>query len=75
MWKGFSNAFRIPELRKKIFVTLGLVAVCRLISQIPAPGVDWQTLQRTIEDIRTSTGGGLLDWLNVFTGGDRKSVV
>ena len=69
MWKGFSNAFRIPELRKKIFVTLGLVAVCRLISQIPAPGVDWQTLQRTIEDIRTSTGGGLLDWLNVFTGG------
>ena len=69
MWKGFSNAFRIPELRKKIFVTLGLVAVCRLISQIPAPGVDWQTLQRTIEDIRTATGGGLLDWLNVFTGG------
>ena len=69
MWKGFSNAFRIPELRKKIFVTLGLVAVCRLISQIPTPGVDWQTLQRTIEDIRTSTGGGILDWLNVFTGG------
>ena len=69
MWKGFSNAFRIPELRKKIFVTLCLVAVCRLISQVPAPGVDWQQLQRAIEDIRTATGGGLLDWLNVFTGG------
>ena len=58
MWKGFGNAFKIPELRKKIFITLGLVAVCRLVSQIPTPGVDWQTLQRTIEDIRTSTGGG-----------------
>ena len=70
MWKGFSNAFRIPELRKKIFITLGLVAVCRLVSQIPTPGVDWQTLQRTIEDIRTSTGGGgLFDWFEVFTGG------
>ena len=58
MWKGFGNAFKIPELRKKIFITLGLVAVCRLVSQIPTPGVDWQSLQRTIEDIRTSTGGG-----------------
>ena len=54
MWKGFGNAFKIPELRKKIFITLGLVAGCRLVSQIPTPGVDWQTLQRTIEDIRSS---------------------
>ena len=70
MFKGFSNAFRIPELRKKILITLGLVAVCRLVSQIPTPGVDWQTLQRTIEDIRTSSGGGgLFDWFEVFTGG------
>ena len=70
MWKGFSNAFRIPELRKKILITLGLVAVCRLVSQIPTPGVDWQTLQRTIEDIRTTSGGGgIFDWFEVFTGG------
>ena len=45
MFKGFSNAFRIPELRKKILITLGLVAVCRLVSQIPTPGVDWRSLQ------------------------------
>ena len=36
MMKGFSNAFRIPELRKKILITLGLVFVCRLVSQISA---------------------------------------
>ena len=41
MSKGFSNVFRIPELRKKIFITLGLVFVCRLVSQVPTPGVDW----------------------------------
>ena len=70
MTKGFANAFRIPELRKKIFVTLGLVFVCRLISQIPTPGVDWTVLGEIISDYRSSSGqGGLLDWFEVFTGG------
>ena len=45
MMKGFSNVFRIPELRKKIFITLGLVAVCRFVSHVPTPGVDWNALQ------------------------------
>ena len=69
MFKGFSNAFRIPELRKKILITLGLVAVCRLVSQIPTPGVDWRSLQAAIEDIRQASGGGMLDWFDVFPGG------
>ena len=70
MMKGFSNAFRIPELRKKILVTLGLVFVCRLVSQVPTPGVDWRALQQVIETARQSTSsGGLLDWFDVFTGG------
>ena len=70
MMKGFSNVFRIPELRKKILITLGLVFVCRLVSQIPTPGVDWQALQRVIADFKAqSQGGGLLDMFEVFTGG------
>ena len=70
MMKGFSNAFRIPELRKKILITLGLVFVCRLVSQIPTPGVDWRALQQVLETARqSSSGGGLLDWFDVFTGG------
>ncbi|MCQ2367509.1 MAG: preprotein translocase subunit SecY [Kiritimatiellae bacterium] len=70
MMKGFSNVFRIPELRKKILITLGLVFVCRLISQIPTPGVDWQALQNLIADFKAnSQGGGMLDWFEVFTGG------
>ena len=58
MFKGFSNAFRIPELRKKILITLGLVAVCRLVSQIPTPGVDWRSLQAAIEDINLAVHFG-----------------
>ena len=69
MLKGFSNAFKIPELRKKILITLGLVAVCRLVSQIPTPGVDWRTLQETVNTIRQTAGGGILDLFDVFTGG------
>ena len=72
MFKGFSNAFKIPELRKKILITLGLVAVCRLVSQIPTPGVDWMELQRAIAQFKEAnqgSGGGILDWFDVFTGG------
>ena len=70
MMKGFSNAFRIPELRRKILITLGLVFVCRLVSQIPTPGVDWRALQAVIETARqSSAGGGILEWFDVFTGG------
>ena len=71
MMKGFSNAFRIPELRKKILITLGLVFVCRLVSQIPTPGVDWAALSKAIADMRaaSNSSGGLMDIFDVFTGG------
>ncbi len=68
MFKGFSNAFKIKELRKKILITLGLVAVCRLVSLIPTPGVDWRALQEALRNA-SSEGGNIVDWLNVFTGG------
>ncbi len=68
MFKGFSNAFKIPELRKKILITLGLVAVCRLFSHVPTPGVNWVALQDAIGKIR-ETSGGLFNWFDVFTGG------
>lgn len=73
MMKGFSNAFRIPELRKKILITLGLVFVCRLISQVPTPGVDMKALKSAVDALRAmndaSGGGGIFDMFNVFTGG------
>ncbi len=68
MMKGFSNAFRIPELRKKIFVTLGLVFVCRLIAQIPTPGVDWVALAEVVKRA-SQNSNNVFSWFDTFTGG------
>lgn len=70
----FANTFKIPELRKRILITIGLVFICRLISQVPTPGVDWVRLSAELERIRQTSGagGGLMDWFNVFSGGALK---
>jgi preprotein translocase subunit SecY len=49
MWEKFRAVFTIPELRKKIFFTLALLAVFRLGYQIPLPIVDETTLNKNIE--------------------------
>lgn len=67
MLKTFANLFKIPELRTRIFFTIGLVAIARLLAMIPTPGVDWLTLQDEVAKL--TTGAGLLDWFNTFTGG------
>ena len=70
MFTGFSNAFKIPELRKKILITLGLVAVCRLISLIPTPGINWVALSSALESARASHAlGGMYGMFDAFTGG------
>ena len=40
MLAAFANAFRSPDLRKKIFFTLGILAIFRLGSIIPTPNVN-----------------------------------
>lgn len=70
MLKTFANTFKIPELRKRILLTLGLVFICRMLSMIPTPGVDWQTLSKALDAIREqSAGGGVMDFFNLFSGG------
>mgnify|MGYP003963465377 FL=1 len=44
MIESFQNAFRIPELRRRILFTLGLLAVYRIGGQIPTPGIDHEVL-------------------------------
>jgi preprotein translocase subunit SecY len=39
---AFVNAFKVPDLRRKILFTLMIIAVYRLGSHIPAPGIDVQ---------------------------------
>src|SRR5213596_3355187 len=60
-----ANAWRVPDLRKRILFTFMILALYRLGSWIPAPGVDSQT----IKDYFNGRGGTILGLLNVFSGG------
>ena len=70
MLAAFANTFRIPDLRKRILFTIGLIFICRLVSMVPTPGVNWHALEEALRRIRESTsGGGLMGWFDVFSGG------
>jgi len=72
MFSAFVNSFKIPELRDRILFTLGLVFICRIITCVPSPGVDAAVLQRVIEEVQRQVGGGLVGWLDLFSGGALK---
>jgi len=63
MVQAVLNAFKIPDLRRKLLFTLGLLVVFRLEAQVPVPGVDHQALAQVL------SGSGLLQLLNLFSGG------
>jgi preprotein translocase subunit SecY len=60
-----ANAWRVPELRKRVLFTALVLALYRLGSWIPAPGVD----SDRIKQFFGGQGGTLLGFLNVFSGG------
>jgi preprotein translocase subunit SecY len=64
---AFISIFRIPDLRKKVLITLVLLAICRVGAQIPTPGVNQSAL---VEASRERAGGGtLFGLINMFSGG------
>ncbi|MBH55001.1 MAG: preprotein translocase subunit SecY [Opitutaceae bacterium] len=69
MLSAFTNSFKIPELRNKIFFTLSMLFVARIGANIPLPGVDPTPLQNFFEDQTASGSGGVLSLYNMFTGG------
>jgi preprotein translocase subunit SecY len=60
---AISNAFRVPELRKKILFTLAMIAIYRLGAYIPVPGVDVKAVQALV------SGNAALGLLGLFSGG------
>src|ERR687887_588708 len=65
MFSWLANAWRVPELRRRILFTFLILALYRLGSWIPAPGVD----SATIKDYFNGRGGTILGLLSVFSGG------
>jgi preprotein translocase subunit SecY len=65
----FVNCFKIPELKSRIFFTLIVLAICRLVSMLPLPGLDGAALQTFFDEMAKKDGGGLLGMYSMFTGG------
>lgn len=65
----FANCFKIPELKSRIIFTLIVLAVCRVISIIPIPGIDGAGLQQFFDAQSKAGGGGLMGMYSMFTGG------
>jgi preprotein translocase subunit SecY len=67
IFNTFANCFKIPELKSRIFFTLVILAICRLISIIHVPGLNGAALQAFTESSKGA--GGLLGMYSMFTGG------
>lgn len=65
MKAGVQNAANIPELRRRIFFTLGMLAVYRAGVQIPTPGINGEALANFF----AQKAGTLFDMFNMFSGG------
>jgi preprotein translocase subunit SecY len=64
---AFVNAFRTPDLRRKLLFVLFIIFVFRLGSQIPAPGVHVANVQHCLGDEANNTG--IYNLINLFSGG------
>ena len=68
MLQGFLNAFRTPDLRKKLLFTLGIITVYRMGVSIPTPGVSYPNIQECIANPTAETNLAF-EILNMFSGG------
>ncbi|MFP5415809.1 MAG: preprotein translocase subunit SecY [Actinomycetes bacterium] len=69
MLSSFAHAFRTPDLRRKILFTLGVLAVFRLGSVIPAPNVNLQNIDQCRVLATSGDAAGLYSMINLFSGG------
>ena len=63
MLDAVRNAFRLPDLRRKLLITIGVLVLYRFVSHVPVPGVDRLALAQVFES------NALLGMLNLLSGG------
>jgi preprotein translocase subunit SecY len=64
-FEAFANVFRIPDLRRRVLFTLGLLAVYRLGGHIPTPGIDALKLEQFFQQNQ----GTVFGFIDLFSGG------
>lgn len=65
MLEKFTNSFKIPELRRRIFFTLTLLIVCRIGAHVPVPGINSEALSAAMQGFANT----LLGLYDMFSGG------
>jgi preprotein translocase subunit SecY len=65
-FEALANVFRIPDLRRRVLFTLGLLAVYRIGAYIPTPGIDTTRFE---EFFTRNAQGGFLGYFDLFSGG------
>jgi preprotein translocase subunit SecY len=63
---AFARAFRTPDLRRKLLFTLAIIAIYRLGSVVPGPGVSYVAIQTCLDQVEDNSLYGLV---NLFSGG------
>ncbi len=59
------NIYKIEDLRQRILYTLGIILIYRLGTKVVLPGID----PNILADVSSQSGTGLVELLNIFSGG------
>jgi len=70
LFDKLANIFRVPDLRKRVLFTLGLLAVYRLGSHVPTPGINADKLAQLFE----RNSGSFLGFIDMFSGGNARKL-
>ncbi|GAA1009290.1 protein translocase subunit SecY [Acrocarpospora pleiomorpha] len=69
MLTALTRAFRTPDLRKKLLFTLGIIALFRLGSVLPTPGVNAENVRTALEQAQAGELGNIYGMVQLFSGG------
>ncbi|GLW22101.1 preprotein translocase subunit SecY [Microbispora triticiradicis] len=69
MLTAITRAFRTPDLRKKLLFTLGIIALFRLGSVLPTPGVNAQNVALCLDQAQAGDAGNIYGMVQLFSGG------
>ncbi|TDO49311.1 protein translocase subunit secY/sec61 alpha [Kribbella sp. VKM Ac-2527] len=69
MLGAFANAFKTPDLRRKILFVLFIVVIFRIGSVVPAPGVNVRSLDVCLNQATSGANANLYNLINLFSGG------
>jgi preprotein translocase subunit SecY len=69
MLSALVNAFKIPDLKRRLIITCALLVVYRMGCYLPTPGIDGAALTEFFSRIAKTQGGTIFGIINMFSGG------